>query len=90
MIGSRLFFQRVATVICATWCLVGRESPGAVLLMPADSRPLQFARDEIERAVKDSGSKTSDVCLAISPATDGCAQSYHIDVEHRLLADDAR
>lgn len=94
MIGARLFFPRVATVICATWCLVGRESPGAVSLMPADSRPLQFARDEIERAVKDSGSKTPDVCLAISPATDRCAQSYRIeraaDGTIRVSGDDAR
>jgi len=84
MIGSRLFFQRVATVICATWCLVGRESAGAVLLMPADSQPLQFARDEIERAVKDSGSKTPDVCLAIIH-WQAYAETYAARYQQRVL-----
>jgi hypothetical protein len=52
--------------------------------MPADSQPLQFARDEIERAVKDSGSKTSDVCLAIIH-WQAYAETYAARYQQRVL-----
>lgn len=66
-------------LIAAIGSLAGREAAGAVSLLPSDSRPLQFARDEIERAARQSAHRVPEVRLAILPTRDGCAQSYRIE-----------